>query len=332
LDDEEKEHYNYRDKSVLDLVDEIIPTQEQVMFLDEHYRSVPQIINFSNHEFYDNSLHIMTEKPEASGQRRVVWKLCQGRREQNGRNEEEAQQLVNDVITLVEEETALDATVCHSIGILSPFRDQVDYIFNILTKRLPLNILNKHNLVVGTAYTFQGEERDVMFLSFAIDADHHANVLYYLNRPDIFNVSITRGRSAQHIYTSITPNQIKQDTLLSKYLGYINHVQQVEQTETSQYADLFLFDVKETLEQLGIKTWVAYSIAGLKIDLVIEYAGHTYGIDLVGYPGKFEHAFSLERYKMFHRAGLKIFPLPYTFWSVKRDECLHELKRIVGFE
>jgi hypothetical protein len=67
----------------------------------------------------------------------------------------------------------------------------------------------------------------------------------------------------------------------------------------------------------------------MKIDIVIESAGRTIGIDLIGYPGKFERSFSLERYKMFHRAGLTIFPLTYSFWKLKREECFAEIRRLV---
>lgn len=329
LNEEQQERYNYREKSILDVVDETISSQDQVFFLDEHYRSVPQIIAFSNREFYGDALRVMTEKPNAFEQPRVIWKNCQGTRTDNGRNDAEARQLVADVVALIEEEAGLDAAVCQSIGILSPFRDQVDYVFHLLTKTLPLSSLDKHRLLAGTAYTFQGEERDAMFLSFAIDPNSHANTSVYLNRPDIFNVSVTRGRAVQYIYTSIQPEQVKHDSLLHRYLDFIAGLQQNGQKSSEHPADPFMQDVKKTLDALGVKTWNAYSVAGLRIDIVIEHNGYTYGLDLIGYPGEFAHAFTLERYKMFHRAGLKISPLPYTAWILNRDECLHEIRRLL---
>jgi hypothetical protein len=63
---------------------------------------------------------------------------------------------------------------------------------------------------------------------------------------------------------------------------------------------------------------------------IIEQRPHTFlkpdcGVDLVGYPGAYESAFPLERYKMFHRAGLSIIPLSYTLWRANRQRCLQAI-------
>ncbi|MCP4159213.1 MAG: hypothetical protein GY760_03995, partial [Deltaproteobacteria bacterium] len=55
----------------------------------------------------------------------------------------------------------------------------------------------------------------------------------------------------------------------------------------------------------------------------------TFGIDLIGYPGEFENAFSLDRYKMLKRAGLRTFPLPYVNWVLNRDRCIDEIKNLI---
>ena len=62
------------------------------------------------------------------------------------------------------------------------------------SKRLSLSAIEKHWLRIGTAYSFQGDERDIMFLSFAIGREAHPGTLRYLDRPDVFNVSITTTR------------------------------------------------------------------------------------------------------------------------------------------
>jgi len=61
------------------------------------------------------------------------------------------------------------------------------------------------------------------------------------------------------------------------------------------------------------------------MDLVAARDGRSCGIDLVGYPGAYESAFPLERYKMFHRAGLRIIPLSYALWRTQRDRCLQAI-------
>ena len=64
LSAEVADQLNYRSKSILDLAEETITEQQRVQFLDEHYRSRPDIIQFSNRHFYNSSLRIMTQNPE----------------------------------------------------------------------------------------------------------------------------------------------------------------------------------------------------------------------------------------------------------------------------
>ncbi len=56
-------NFNFRETSLLDMISRQLKSQNQVSFLDEHYRSVPEIIRFSNKEFYSNSLRVMNERP-----------------------------------------------------------------------------------------------------------------------------------------------------------------------------------------------------------------------------------------------------------------------------
>jgi hypothetical protein len=66
------------------------------------------------------------------------------------------------------------------------------------------------------------------------------------------------------------------------------------------------------------------------LDLVVARGGASCGIDLVGYPGSYESAFPLERYKMFHRAGFRILPITYSLWRVGRERCLDEVERVLA--
>src|SRR5690606_2192774 len=62
------ESFTYREKSVLDLGEERIKEQKQIHFLDEHFRSKPELIAFSNAQFYFNTLKIMTNNLQDTSQ------------------------------------------------------------------------------------------------------------------------------------------------------------------------------------------------------------------------------------------------------------------------
>lgn len=53
LQAEVREAWSYRDNSVLGLVGLQLASQDTVVFLDEHFRSRPALIRFSNELFYD---------------------------------------------------------------------------------------------------------------------------------------------------------------------------------------------------------------------------------------------------------------------------------------
>ena len=70
----QRSQWNYRTHSLLDVVNGALPSQDDVVLLDEHYRSLPQIIEFSNRRFYGQALRMMTRRPDTLG--RVAWRCA----------------------------------------------------------------------------------------------------------------------------------------------------------------------------------------------------------------------------------------------------------------
>ncbi len=330
LDGEGEDWLNYRERSVLDLVTDRVTDQSQVVFLNEHYRSTPQIIRFSNETFYSDALRIMTDRPNIPANEGIEVIECDGVRDKSGRNAVEADQIVDRVRRIIDAQRGLDKTTCQTIGILSPFRDQAEHITSLISKQCCVSDMEKHRLAVGTAYAFQGEERDVMFLSFAVDNQSHPSAMRHLNRADVFNVSVTRARSLQYLYTSIDYRNLEANSLLRCYLEGFRPVAHGAPAETDSVRDRFCTEVEQELRKRGLQLWVGYPVAGLEIDLIVHHGDRTFGIDLIGYPGQFRDAFSLERYKMLKRAGLRTFPLPYTYWLADRERCVAEVMAMVG--
>jgi hypothetical protein len=180
--------------------------------------------------------------------------------------------------------------------------------------------------MVGTAHTFQGEERDVMYLSLVVDRDAHPASFRFLNNPNVFNVSITRARNEQYVFCSLQPNDLSGNTLVRRYLASIARGAGPSPASRTGPPDVFLQQVRSELQQRGFHTWPAYPVAGMKIDLVVEQSGKTLGIDLIGYPGEFAAVFDLERYRMLQRAGLVLFPLSYHAWRQDENACLEAIR------
>ncbi len=329
LSDCDPELLNFREKSILDLAADSINKTSQVHFLDEHYRSFPDIINFSNREFYNGNLKIMTSDPAIQDHQHLFIIKCEGVRNEKGYNEEEAEQIFLRIKDLIQNEQDLSKESCQTIGILSPFREQVNYLLMKAEKEIPVDMTIKHQLLIGSAYSFQGEERDVMFISLALDSTSHPTAFRHLNRSDVFNVSITRARSLQYIFTSLDPNTLNPEYLLTRYLHSIGN-DNTHLGMKDPYKDEFLSEVESFLRELSYShLHKSYPIAGIEIDLLLTQNKKSFGIDLIGYPGKMAGAFPYERYKMLSRVGIKVFPLSYSQWKLQKMVCQEALKKFI---
>ncbi|MGB0525891.1 MAG: AAA domain-containing protein [Flammeovirgaceae bacterium] len=315
---------DYRAKSILDLVDEQIAQQSSITFLDEHFRSLPDIIAYSNQAFYANELHVMSQNPINAKKQAVELIDCAGTRSSKGINKEEADFIFEKLDQLIQEEQLIGVDVCHKLGILSPFRDQVDYLSKRLIQNVAPEAIIKHEIQVGTAHSFQGEERDIMFISFVVDSKSPSGSFMHINKPDVFNVSITRARIKQYVLLSTPIDRLKQGTHLHNFITLIRQYQQEQATQAEPVLvyDDFLKAVIAALKAEGITCYPNYPLAGLSVDLVAEKGKHILGIDLIGWSETLGHAFSLERYQIINRAGLKIIPLPYTLWREQQANCL----------
>lgn len=323
LDASQADWLDYREKSILDLVNEQITQQDSVTFLNEHFRSLPEIISYSNQAFYGNELHVMSQNPLNNKKKALEFVQVNGKRKANGTNQEEVDFVIQNIQRLIVEEALLDADVCHKIGVLSPFREQVNYLRKKLVETISPEDIVKHDIQVGTAHSFQGEERDLMFLSFVVDGKSPSGSFVHINKPDVFNVSITRARVKQYVLLSVSVDQLKAGTHLHNYITNARQ-NNVRSNGTSQSAiyDDFLTELMNELQAKDIQCYPQYPLAGLEVDLVAESGKKVLGIDLIGWSETMGKPFSLERYQILNRAGLKIIPLPFTLWREYHQDCL----------
>jgi hypothetical protein len=317
-----KAHLSFRDTSILDLAFDRVSSQEQVHMLDEHFRSQPDIIAFSNRRFYNNTLKIMTATPQNTGAPSVfIHRIEQGKRSASGQNTAEAEAIIQALSAIMEAEAGLDARLCQSIGLLSPFRGQVDLLKRRCEALFSTEMIERHRLLIGSPFDFQGEERDLMFLSWSVDSASPPGVYLYLNREDVFNVSVTRARMEQHLYLSVDEARMPAQSLLKDYLASCTQ-QPARQPFNAHAADEFMREVLDFLHEKGFDHYlIRHLIAGIEIDLVVLKEDQSYCIDFIGYPGPYEKPLPVERWKILGRLGLPLFALPYSRWLRQRADC-----------
>ena len=323
---------DYRNNSILDIVSHNIPSQTQVHFLNEHFRSMPDIIDFSNQYFYDGQLRIMTAQPKTLHKQHVFLQKVTGKRYKRGYNKMEAQAVLTFLSTLLKNQSPLNEP--QSIGIVSPFSAQANHLQRQLTKSFSAEVIERYQILVGTPHHFQGEERDIILISLALDDNSHAAAFHYLNKEDVFNVSITRARKRQYVFHSFDREKLNPKSLTARYLQRLTHFSGHKKINpNASLSNPFLEEVLTIVQSIEPdEILIAFPIAGIEIDIVVIKNNRTYCIDLIGFPGVFEEALSLERWRMLERVGLRIFYLPFSQWHYDKNLCERAILIFLAYE
>jgi superfamily I DNA and/or RNA helicase len=316
--------YSYRDQSLLDVVSDSLDSQACVAFLNEQYRSKSSLIAFSNAQFYNGRLKVMQSRPSVSAQPALHFMRVDGKRTATGRNTAE-KNTVTELLSL-HIERYRHAPIKPTIGVISPYRDQAEFIENAVCKQFTQDELAAFDVRVATPYGFQGEERDIMVLSMAVDANS-TRAAAYLNQEAAFNVAVTRAKEKQIVVYSLDPEDLSHNNLFRRYLDF-THQEEVAGSVIEK-ACTFTELLKERLEALGMSVWIGFEIAGQDVDIVCEYGGKILGIDLIGYRGEFESSFDLDTYQMLSRAGLEVLPVSYAMWQKDSEQVVEAIRQRV---
>lgn len=184
--------------------------------LENHYRCHHDIIGYSNHQFYarflNKPLNVMTDESGMTlPQKGIVMINIHGKQESENLNINRIE--AERCVSLAKELCSLKADV--SIGIVTPFRDQADYIKSRLDDSI------KKNVEVNTAHGFQGDEKDVMIYSLVVTDNSPERKIKWIDYmvPNLVNVAVTRAR--QTLYVVGNADHIKNVSPERNALGYL---------------------------------------------------------------------------------------------------------------
>ena len=203
------------------------------VFLNEHFRSEPPIIDFCNHVFYNDRLRVMTPFRKRNFTPCMELRLVQGAcddPEDTKVNDLEARQVI------VELKKMLGAGQLEgdspgeklSIGILSPFRKQALLLQNMLYEAFSENpqLIKEHQMTVSTVDGFQGDERDVILYSFRYASNSKPGVVNAIQKPGSdhdmgrLNVAFSRARRKVVCFISV-PKELFPKGVIREYLDHV---------------------------------------------------------------------------------------------------------------
>ena len=324
--------FHYRDKNLLDLAVERVTSQQQVGFLNKYFRGLEPLIRFSNSRFYQGGLKVMRDRPWEVAPKALEEVYCAGVRDARGVNEVEVEAIFEHLGTIVERSERTG--VYPSLGVLSPFRKQVDALWQEFQKDAGRELLaalrNRHRFALGTSHSFQGLERDMMLVSCVVDAQTHAGAIRFMERVDVFNVAVTRARHKQWIYTSVRPSELPENSLLADYLLHLKEPKPRREDVVAR-GDGFSREVLDVLGQNGVMVRGGDDVVGYGIDILVKTAkGRWVGIDLVGYQGVTAPRLAQSACRIMGRAGFLVLPLGFAEWRENQQRCVKTLREVLA--
>lgn len=314
--------WRFRTNSMFDLADYY--SMNSVM-LDEHFRSLPPIINFSNHEFYADRIRVM-KKDSADDNVLELVKVPDGKVDMDAtRNLPEIEALVKTLHEIIIEDERKNPDKPVSVGIISPFRAQVEQLKVSVPKVLSDYMIKKHQIEIGTAHTFQGDERDIILMSWAFANNSYPQSITFLQKPNLFNVAITRARSKCINFVSHDIETMPE----GHFRNYVSFIKQYQERKVSLanneideniYKNKFEKEIASAIRNLDHKVLAGAEIAGLSADLLVD---DKFIIEVDGIEdNKKSHISNMKKQSILERCGYKVKRITYREWQYSSTACL----------
>jgi len=285
-----------------------------MIMLREHFRCDSQIINYSNRLAYGGKIVPLRDTSRIATKPPVVPIKVDGVCVDK-RNQREAEMIAALIEACLErQEYREQGGMPVTYGVISLMgTEQADLIRNILTQHLSsaLARIERHRIICGNPAQFQGDERDVIFLSM-VDSPSGGGPIT-LRRDDRFkkrfNVAASRARNQEWLVYSLDPNIDLQPEDLRR--GLIEHfidpdameerIQDAERKADSEFE-------RRVLRRLIGENYVVHpqwKVGKYRIDLVIEGERSRLAVELDGdrYHPPEKLAEDMERQAMLERAG-----------------------------
>ena len=298
------------------------------VLLDEHFRSLPPIINFSNKEFYGNRIRVM-KKDDPNEKVLEIVEVPDGNVDADAtRNLPEIEALVKRLHEIIVDNERENPDNPVSIGIISPFRAQVEQLKISVSKVISDYMMEKHQIEIGTAHTFQGDERDIILISWAFANNSFPQSITFLQKPNLFNVAITRAKKQMINFVSKDCSELPEG-LFRSYVSYIKEYEEKHEKivnhelDENTYKNSFEREVAETLRTLGYEVRAGVDLGGVSADLVVN---NKFVIECDGVADNTKTSMkNMKKQAIIERCGFKVCRFSYREWLVSSEACVNRI-------
>ena len=258
------------ERSIYDLF-KVVFANSAVM-LKEHFRCVGPIIEYSKREFYNHELRPL-RVPKASERLDppLIDVLVEDGYRSGDVNRREARFIVDEIKAIV-----ADPNLSHrSIGVVSLLADeQALLVWKLLTDEIGPEFMQRHRITCGDARTFQGKERDIMFLSMVSAPNEVGAPLSRNTFAQRFNVAASRARDRVYLVRSVDLGNLSDVDLRRNLIAHFATPFAQDEVRVEDLRKLcespFEREMYDELTQRGYWVTPQVRVGQYRIDLVVE--------------------------------------------------------------
>ncbi|NME96258.1 AAA family ATPase [Clostridium cochlearium] len=243
------------------------------IILKEHFRSLPEIIGFSNKLCYFNEIKILRHAKRSERLLTPIKtvKVNNGKRdEKKSINKEEAMCIANKIYECCNDKRYNGMTM----GVISLLGEcQGEYIQELLKEKIGIQEMIKRKIICGDAYSFQGDERDIIFLSMVIG--NNMKFASLTKEADIkrFNVAASRAKNQMWVFHSVDLKDLNKDCVRYELLEYCNNYKKYNDNNNKlEYMEKRALhkEIYNIINSKGYEIYPSSDVYGIKSDFIVE--------------------------------------------------------------
>ena len=301
--------------------------------LSEHFRCTPEIIQFCNDLQYQGEIKVLRESKSNPTPPSLIPFYVEGTMDSSKRNYKEAIQIASIIAAMTESEKYKSST----IGVISlSGQRQHQLIDRFLRLILSTATYEKHKIICGKAPQFQGDERNVIFLSMVESPDLEGPLRLKSATDAIrkeYNVSVSRAKDQLWIMHSMNMStHLQSEDIRLRLLKHAKDPRSLVEKYSqalSQAGSPFEESVQKDLLRENYKIQPQYEAGAYRIDIVLFTSdGKRIALECDGdkYHSTEEQIKNdVERQSVLERLGFIFYRIRGSDYYRKREETVNSL-------
>ncbi|MCI1958410.1 MAG: AAA domain-containing protein [Clostridia bacterium] len=314
---------------------DIAKTTFKTLMLKEHFRCVPAIIGYSNRLSYDYKIKPLRDDSNVPVKPATIAYRVNGKRDQKKCNDIEAKTIVSLMISCMQQPEYDGMT----FGVISLLGDeQAKTINKLAIEKISPQDYESRKILCGNAYNFQGDERDIIFISL-VDSNEGDGPLRMTGEgvgkstKQRYNVAVSRAKNQLWVVHSLDVDRdLKSGDMRKDLIEYVTNPSDFAQQESkikSKADSPFEISVTNSLVKRGYHIVQQWLVGSYRIDMVAVCGDKKIAIECDGelyHSGNDKVRADMERQAILERLGWRFIRIRGSEYYSNPDKTM---KRVI---